>query len=99
MTRNRKPVKPQNPNHKGMENLSLTENELCAGPKGTGKTFQTELAYKKMNMEAVVMSAGVLCLFMFVPHHISMLATYTSGGQLATTVRSNPQHFLGMYCT
>lgn len=33
--------------------------ELCAGPKGTGKTFQTELAYKKMNMEAVVMSAGV----------------------------------------
>jgi hypothetical protein len=31
----------------------------CAGPKGTGKTFQTELAFKEMKMEAVVMSSGV----------------------------------------
>lgn len=30
------------------------------GPKGMGKTFQTELALKKMGVEAVVMSAGEL---------------------------------------
>ena len=30
------------------------------GPKGMGKTFQTELAFKKMGVEAVVMSAGEL---------------------------------------
>lgn len=31
-----------------------------AGPKGTGKTFQTELAFKKMGVEPVIMSAGEL---------------------------------------
>ncbi|WIA19725.1 hypothetical protein OEZ85_005651 [Tetradesmus obliquus] len=30
------------------------------GPKGCGKTFQTELAFKQMGVEAVVMSAGEL---------------------------------------
>jgi pantothenate kinase-related protein Tda10 len=30
------------------------------GPKGCGKTFQTELAFKKLGVEAVVMSAGEL---------------------------------------
>ena len=30
------------------------------GPKGMGKTFQTELAFKKLGVEAVVMSAGEL---------------------------------------
>eukprot|EP00878_Enallax_costatus_P019250 GHUV01020305.1.p1 GENE.GHUV01020305.1~~GHUV01020305.1.p1 ORF type:complete len:358 (+),score=81.86 GHUV01020305.1:442-1515(+) len=30
------------------------------GPKGCGKTFQTELAFKKMGIETVVMSAGEL---------------------------------------
>jgi SpoVK/Ycf46/Vps4 family AAA+-type ATPase len=30
------------------------------GPKGMGKTFQTELAFKKLGIEAVVMSAGEL---------------------------------------
>ena len=31
-----------------------------AGPKGTGKTFQTELSFKKMKVEPIVMSAGEL---------------------------------------
>ena len=30
------------------------------GPKGCGKTFQTELVLKKLGIEAVVMSAGEL---------------------------------------
>ena len=30
------------------------------GPKGCGKTFQTELTFKKLGVEAVVMSAGEL---------------------------------------
>jgi SpoVK/Ycf46/Vps4 family AAA+-type ATPase len=30
------------------------------GPKGCGKTFQTELAFRKLGVEAVVMSAGEL---------------------------------------
>lgn len=30
------------------------------GPKGMGKTFQTELAFKQLGVEAVVMSAGEL---------------------------------------
>eukprot|EP00892_Ulva_mutabilis_P004562 jgi/Ulvmu1/2478/UM137_0003.1 len=30
------------------------------GPKGTGKTFQTELSFKKMKVEPIVMSAGEL---------------------------------------
>ena len=33
---------------------------MRAGPKGTGKTFQTELSFKKMKVEPVVMSAGEL---------------------------------------
>lgn len=37
------------------------EPRACgAGPKGTGKTFQTELSFKKMKVEPVVMSAGEL---------------------------------------
>jgi hypothetical protein len=31
-----------------------------AGPKGTGKTFQTELSFKKMNVEPIIMSSGEL---------------------------------------
>ena len=30
------------------------------GPKGTGKTFQTELSFKKMGIEPIIMSAGEL---------------------------------------
>lgn len=30
------------------------------GPKGTGKTFQTELTFKKMGLEPIIMSAGEL---------------------------------------
>ena len=33
---------------------------LLAGPKGTGKTFQTELSFKKMKAQPVIMSAGEL---------------------------------------
>ena len=30
------------------------------GPKGTGKTFQTELSFRKMNANPIIMSAGEL---------------------------------------
>lgn len=33
---------------------------VCTGPKGTGKTFQTELSFKKMKAEPIIMSAGEL---------------------------------------
>jgi hypothetical protein len=33
---------------------------VCSGPKGTGKTFQTELSFKKMKAEPIIMSAGEL---------------------------------------